>query len=416
MQPVFGSDAALRFTRHSTARPSQAPLEWEGDFALVDEDRGSEARFWELILKIAIRIQLVWVRGFPVSQSEGSEAAIYCNWISSLGSSPSFAPLQRLFSAITIDSQLSKPYSCRSVSNHLWSRMAKKSTTKSVPPQTLTGFINAFEQYTLRPNYSLNCYRGQRDASWPIVAGIFRPDLKGLLKNEKKAVREMISVHPNEFASDETMFDKLVRMQHFGLPTRLLDVSRNALVALYFATDPGPHRSKPSDGMVTAFGIPEEFEKYFDSDSVSCIANLANMTSEEKDEIYRLKELLIELPLDEQITKFNNDGVIKRLHQFIRSEKSYFQEIIDPIDLVKPYYVHPKMSNRRILAQSGAFILYGLDPFKKLFFPYKIEETSFLVPQKAKEPIRKALANLGINESTLFPEIDKAAARIKNQY
>jgi hypothetical protein len=294
--------------------------------------------------------------------------------------------------------------------------MAKKSTTKSVPPQTLTGFIDAFEQYTLRPNYSLNCYRGQRDASWPIVAGIFRPDLKGLLKNEKKAVREMISVHPNEFASDETMFDKLVRMQHFGLPTRLLDVSRNALVALYFATDPGPHRSKPSDGMVTAFGIPEEFEKYFDSDSVSCIANLANMTSEEKDEIYRLKELLIELPLDEQITKFNNDGVIKRLHQFIRSEKSYFQEIIDPIDLVKPYYVHPKMSNRRILAQSGAFILYGLDPFKKLFFPYKIEETSFLVPQKAKEPIRKALANLGINESTLFPEIDKAAARIKNQY
>jgi hypothetical protein len=205
-------------------------------------------------------------------------------------------------------------------------------------------------------------------------------------------------------------------MQHFGLPTRLLDVSQNALVALYFATEPSPPRSKPSDGMVTAFAIPPEREKYFDSDSVSCMANLANMTSEEKGEIYQLKELLIELPEDEQITKFNNDGVIKRLHQFIRSEKSYFQPIIRPIDLLQPYYVHPKMSNRRILAQSGAFILYGIDPFKKLFFPYEIEETSFRVPQKAKEPIRKALANLGINESTLFPEIDKAAARIKNQY
>jgi hypothetical protein len=140
------------------------------------------------------------------------------------------------------------------------------------------------------------------------------------------------------------------------------------------------------------------------------------MTSEEKGEIYRLKELLIELPVDEQIARFNNDGVIKRLHQFIRSEKSYFQPIINPIDLLQPYYVHPKMSNRRILAQSGAFILYGMDPFKELFFPYRIEETPFLVPQKAKEPIRKALANLGINESTLFPEIDKAAARIKNSY
>ena len=294
--------------------------------------------------------------------------------------------------------------------------MAKKSTTTSVPPRTLTGFIEEFEQYSSRPKYSLNCYRGQRDASWPIVAGIFRPNLKELLKNEKRAVRDLISVQPHEFASDETMFDKLVRMQHFGLPTRLLDVSLNALVALYFATDPGPVGDIQSDGMVTAFAIPQEREKYFDSDSVSCIANLANMTSEEKDEIYRLKESLIELPEDEQITKFNEDGVIKRLHQFIRSEKSYFQPILNPIDLLKPYYVHPKMSNRRILAQSGAFILYGIDPFKEIFFPYKIEETSFLVPQKAKDPIRTALANLGINESTLFPEIDKAAARIKNSY
>ena len=56
--------------------------------------------------------------------------------------------------------------------------MARKSTTKSVPPQNLTGFIDAFEQYTLRPNYPLNCYRGQRDASWPIVAGIFRFEFK----------------------------------------------------------------------------------------------------------------------------------------------------------------------------------------------------------------------------------------------
>ena len=166
------------------------------------------------------------------------------------------------------------------------------------------------------------------------------------------------------------MFDKLVRMQHFGLPTRLLDVSLNALVALYFATDPGPDGGKPSDGMVTAFAIPPEREKYFDSDSVSCLANLANMTSEEKDEIYRLRESLKgDISSAGNITKFNKNGVIKRLHQFIRSEKSYFQPIIDPIDLFKPYYVHPKMSNRRILAQSGAFILYGIDPPKKMYFP-----------------------------------------------
>lgn len=212
------------------------------------------------------------------------------------------------------------------------------------------------------------------------------------------------------------MFDKLVRMQHFGLPTRLLDVSLNALVALYFATDPGP-RDKPTNGMVTAFAIPPQLEKYYDSDSVSCIANLANMNSEEKEEIYRLTESLDgDISDKENILKFNKTGVIERLLQFIRAEKPYFQPIMDPLDLLVPYYVHPKMSNRRILAQSGAFILYGIVPSKTRFFPYRIEETPFVVPQAEKRRIREALDNIGINESTLFPEIDKAAARIKNSY
>jgi hypothetical protein len=293
--------------------------------------------------------------------------------------------------------------------------MVRKSRTKSVPPRTLTEFIEAFAQYSSSSVY-LKCFRGQRDSSWPNVAGIFRPDLKELLKNEKRAIRDLISVHPSEFASDETMFDKLVRMQHFGLPTRLLDVSLNALVALYFATDPGPD-GRSSDGMVIALAIPPEREKYFDSDSVSCLANLANMTSEEKDEIDRLRESLkVDISSAGNIKKFNKNAVIERLHQFIRSEKSYFQSIIDPIDLFKPYYVHPKMSNRRILAQSGAFILYGIDARKKMFFPDTIEEAPFIVPHSEKSRIRQSLENLGINESTLFPEIDKAAARIKNQY
>jgi len=294
--------------------------------------------------------------------------------------------------------------------------MAKKSTKTSIPPRSLTEFIEAFARYSSSSSY-LKCFRGQRDSSWPNVAGIFRPDLKELLKNEKRAVRDLISVHPHEFASDDSMFDKLVRMQHFGLPTRLLDVSLNALVALYFATDPGPDSGKSSDGMVTAFAIPRGREKYYDSDSVSCLANLANMTSEEKDEIYRLREALKgDISSVGNIKKFNENGVIKRLHQFIRSEKPYFLPIIDPIDLFKPYYVHPKMSNRRILAQSGAFILYGINPPKKMFFPDTIDETQFIVLQSEKRRIRKALEELGINESTLFPEIDKAAARIKNQY
>lgn len=281
--------------------------------------------------------------------------------------------------------------------------------------KTLAQFIGEFAAYSTSVA-ELKCYRGQRDASWPVVPGLYRPDLAALERNEKRAVRDLISIHPSEFEHDQSMFDKLVRMQHFGLPTRLMDVSLNPLIALYFASDPGPE-GKESDGSVVAFAVPPQREKYFDSDSISCIANLSNLTDTEKDEVYRLRESRKKgLTKKQRIAEFNEEEVIKRLHQFVRVEKPYFLPIIDPIDLFKPYYVHPKMSNRRIVAQSGAFIIHGITPPVKIKYAHQIMQTVFVVPKDNKISIRAELANLGISESTLFPEIDKAAKRIKEGY
>jgi hypothetical protein len=280
---------------------------------------------------------------------------------------------------------------------------------------TLTDFIDEVTKYARRAP-AFKCYRGQREASWQNIPGLYRPDLGKLEENEKRAVRDLISVHPNEFAADTTMFDRLVRMQHFGLPTRLLDVSLNPLVALYFATDPGP-RDEASDGVVTAFSIPEEREKYYDSDSVSCIANLANMTKAEKDEIVGIRADRVKgSKIEKEVERINGKEVYQRLHQFIRGEKPYFLPIIDPIDLFKPYYVHTKMSNRRILAQSGGFIIHGLTPDRKIRYGKVIEETRFIIPEDKKADMRDALELLGINDSNLFPELDRAAKRISAKY
>lgn len=280
---------------------------------------------------------------------------------------------------------------------------------------TLADYIAAMTAYAdAQPLFK--CYRGQRNAAWANIPGLFRPDLANLAQNEKRAVRDLVSVHPGEFEGDETMFDRLVRMQHFGLPSRLMDVSQNPLVALYFATDPGP-KGEESDGSVTAFAIPEGREKYFDSDSVSCLANLANMTAKEKDEIIKLRQLRLKGTTKEaEIARVNEEDVYRRLHQFIRVEKPHFLPIIDPIDLFKPYYVHPKMSNRRILSQAGGFIIHGLEPAKRIRFAHPIQETKFVIPKDYKEPLRKALELLGITDSTLFPELDRAANRIKSSY
>ncbi|WP_231639168.1 FRG domain-containing protein [Sphingomonas profundi] len=116
-------------------------------------------------------------------------------------------------------------------------------------------------------------------------------------------------------------------MQHFGSPTRLMDVSQNPLVALCFATDPGPE-GEESDGAFTAFAIPEAREKYFDSDSMSCLPNLANMTAIEKDRIIRLRQLRLKGTTKKaEIDRFNNTNAYKRLHQSIMIEITYFVQI-----------------------------------------------------------------------------------------
>ena len=297
---------------------------------------------------------------------------------------------------------------------------AKTTTATVAPPpvprpSTLTDFISAMIDYAERETL-FKCYRGQRDASWDNIPALFRPDLSRLEQAEKRAVRDLVSVQPNEFSDDGSMFDRLVRMQHFGLPTRLMDVSRNPLIALYFATDPGPE-GKPSDGVVTAFAVPEGREKYYDSDSVSCLANLANMTSREKTDIVNLRRSRAKgTTRDEEIARINQEDVIKRLHQFIRVEKPHFLPIIDPIDLFKPYYVHPKMSNRRILSQAGGFIIHGLVPPSRIRYAHNIVETKFVIPEKAKKTLRRDLELLGITESTVFPELERAAKRIQTNY
>ncbi|HEX3666156.1 MAG TPA: FRG domain-containing protein [Rhizomicrobium sp.] len=291
----------------------------------------------------------------------------------------------------------------------------KSGTIVAARTNSLTDFITVVTDYA-RSKPFFKCYRGQRNSSWDNVPGLFRPDLRNLENNEKRATRDLISVHPNEFATDQTMFDRLVRMQHFGLPTRLMDVSLNPLVALYFATDPGDDGAS-SDGVVTAFAIPEGREKYYDSDAVSCLANLANMTKSEKEEIVAIREArAIGSKLSSEIERSNEQSVYQRLHQFIRVEKPHFLPIINPIDLFKPYYVHPKMSNRRILSQAGGFIIYGLKSPRKISYAHVINETRFIIPESSKIELRKSLELLGINESNLFPEIDKAAKRIKQTY
>ena len=119
-------------------------------------------------------------------------------------------------------------------------------------------------------------YRGHADKSWDLTPSIFRSD-KGI-KNEHLLFRDMVAHEPQDFSQCKSALDYLVQMQHYGLPTRLLDVTTNPLVALYFACQPAGDTT--ISGIVNAawdagYGLAREAENYApdDPDAYPSISN-----------------------------------------------------------------------------------------------------------------------------------------------
>ena len=266
-------------------------------------------------------------------------------------------------------------------------------------------------------------YRGHNECAPDLKATVYRS--KSLEKSENILLSELIMQSPHEFREDELMFDRLVRSRHYGLPTRLLDVTLNPLVALYFACEPiqsSGRKEIECDGELVRFSVSQGRIKVFDSDVVSLISNLSRLNYEEKSNIYKnLREArsrskgLHKLD-EEEIEEIRAQPEMQRLLQFVRIEKPYFRDEIVPIDLWKFILVYPKKSNRRIVAQSGAFIGSGVIKRLKDDATNAFEVKRYKVPGGKKASILSELARLNISALTLFPELEPAANYIKVKY
>ncbi|MCI8777503.1 MAG: FRG domain-containing protein [Oscillospiraceae bacterium] len=208
-------------------------------------------------------------------------------------------------------------------------------------------------------------YRGQANCKWSVVPSIQR--------NNRLSYEQVLShsfYHGVRQISSAQMyresFDKWVSMmQHYGLPTRLLDWSYSPLIALFFALN--------------------KYELYPKCDA--CITII-------------VPELL--------------------------NQKQGFDPFIYPIDsksamsMLKSAFIKPNHSTDKVLAcfsvsndlrqyaQRSAFTIH--DSMKSI---YEICDYNFVyelyIPKNKKEHLKKVLDNLGITENFLFHDIEHVA-------
>lgn len=249
-------------------------------------------------------------------------------------------------------------------------------------------------------------YRGLADKTYHLLPGIFRKHIA--LDKELEIVNDKYLTWANETEilrafiheasahlsiPSNNLSQWLEYAQHYGVPTRLLDWSKNPLVALYFCCKDQGER----DGAVWLLHV----------------GNYSRFVSR------KLAE--------------RDDRGFKTAHMAI-------QELLDgnshyeyPI-LYTPYYVDMRMS-----AQGSYFMVWGTQrkPLEDLLLSddtrmklpekdngsrtYGIHETTallfrFIIYADRKQPILHELNTVGINEKTLFPGLDGVGRYIERQY
>ncbi|WP_270657859.1 FRG domain-containing protein [Parabacteroides merdae] len=267
---------------------------------------------------------------------------------------------------------------------------------------SLLTFIREIRQLK-KDDDSIYFFRGHADAvKFKLEPSIYRSS--NLINSEHILFKELVSHNPEEFNRCHSAIEYLVKMQHYSLPTRLLDLTLNPLIALYFAVN----EINNKHGEVIVFKIPKKDIKYYDSDTVSVLANIAKC-----DENFECNS---SLPKE----TFNEDGHIPLLLHQIGFEKPHFQKIIEPNDINRVLCVKVKQDNPRIVNQSGAFLLFGVKNRKDImadidssWLPLKGNDRLFIYK---KETIKKDLELMGITTSFVYPEMENYARKLKEMY
>lgn len=287
------------------------------------------------------------------------------------------------------------------------SKVKKEDLPATLPSEITADSVGTFIEHVFRLNHGGRevFYRGHSNSKkYRLEPSIFRRDQEGNFIHrdaEDRMYRELLVSNSLDFSGDIYTLDRLVRMQHYSLPTRLLDITSNPLIGLYFCCKSNLN----DDGEVIVLSMESSYIKYFDSDTASCVANLSRLSKGVRESI----------AFDaEGVEGFNDQRALKQLLHFIKEEKPFFEPRLEPEHLRSVLCVKGKHTNSRISFQSGAFLLFGDEAV--LDEEGTSDITLHRIAITNKRAILKELDRLNINESTVFPYIESSAKYIAQKF
>jgi hypothetical protein len=250
--------------------------------------------------------------------------------------------------------------------------------------------VNSLREYMelieglMGPNEPL-WFRGDALASHPLVPSLYRHpdnlDVDSLLRLEEDVIQRFRERGaPYEHVPSDNKWELVFLMQHFGIPTRLLDWTENPYIGLFFALTAGrPISSEPAAVWILQ---PSAW----------------NQTA------------LADISYDEGILSIGNDA----LDSYRPSSNPQFMRVA-PVGL---YGIH---NSPRIVAQRGVFTIFGkaTTPLEDLF-----EEGDYLsdalikveIPASSILKLRASLFAIGITDSVVYPDLPGLAIELKRYF
>lgn len=224
------------------------------------------------------------------------------------------------------------------------------------------------------PEGSSLWYRGQKRANYGLLPGLLREgkEHKDIFERERRLLtrfrQRSLAYWPEGYPQND--WEHLFAMQHYGIPTRLLDFSENLFIAVHFALSP-KEENEPAlwciDPVAWNRGTP--------------------VLSEFGEQIHIL-------------TTIDDESEPYRPETTRRRNKS-------------PIAIYGTHNSNRIVAQRGTFMVWGEDtkPLQDFAAENPAQAWKFTI-KKSHAELLAELNYLGFFESMVFPELSSLASEI----